>query len=255
MKQIGRELNVRYVLEGSVQRGGNRMRVNVQLIDAENGAHLWAERFDKPVADLFDMQDEIVARLANTLGYELTKAEAERSAHSKNPDAIDLVMRGWALNLRGALKNPTKDNNNAMRALFEQALNIDPNNSEALVGDATTYWFEYMHGWGNSETDYDAKILGQVERAVALDPDNVWAYGLKSYYLGLSRRFNEAVRAADAGLAVNPNIANLYACATYRRDVPRAFRTSENRHTTSDAVKSARSGYGHLATAVGRGRT
>ena len=63
MKQIGRELEVRYVLEGSVQRGGNRMRVNVQLIDAETGTHLWAERFDKPVADLFDMQDEIVARL------------------------------------------------------------------------------------------------------------------------------------------------------------------------------------------------
>ena len=63
-KQIGRELNVRYVLEGSVQRGGNRMRVNVQLIDAETGSHLWAERFDKPLADLFDMQDEIVARLA-----------------------------------------------------------------------------------------------------------------------------------------------------------------------------------------------
>ena len=67
MKQIGRELNVRYVLEGSVQRGGNRMRVNVQLIEAETGAHLWAERFDKPVADLFEMQDEIVARLANQL--------------------------------------------------------------------------------------------------------------------------------------------------------------------------------------------
>ncbi len=63
VKQIGRELNVRYVLEGSVQRGGNRMRINVQLIDAENGNHLWAERFDKPLADLFDMQDEIVARL------------------------------------------------------------------------------------------------------------------------------------------------------------------------------------------------
>ena len=67
LKQIGRELNVRYVLEGSVQRGGNRMRVNVQLIDAETAAHLWAERFDKPLADLFDMQDEIVARLANQL--------------------------------------------------------------------------------------------------------------------------------------------------------------------------------------------
>jgi TolB-like protein len=76
---IGRELNVRYVLEGSVQRGGDRMRVNVQLIDAETGKHLWAERFDKPLAELFDMQDEIVARLANALNAQLAAAEAGRS--------------------------------------------------------------------------------------------------------------------------------------------------------------------------------
>jgi TolB-like protein len=68
VRQVGRELNIRYVLEGSVQRSGNRLRVNVQLIDAENGQHLWAERFEKPVADLFDMQNEIVSRLARTLG-------------------------------------------------------------------------------------------------------------------------------------------------------------------------------------------
>src|SRR5262249_25582889 len=71
LKQIGRELNVRYVLEGSIQRSGNRMRVNTQLIDAESGSHLWAERFDKQVADLFEMQDEIVSRLANALNTQL----------------------------------------------------------------------------------------------------------------------------------------------------------------------------------------
>jgi adenylate cyclase len=79
LKQIGRELNVRYVLEGSVQRSANRFRVNVQLIDAESGAHLWAERFDKPLTDLFDMQDEVVARLANQLGAQLVAAEARRA--------------------------------------------------------------------------------------------------------------------------------------------------------------------------------
>ena len=82
---------------GSVQRSGSRLRVNVQLIDAETGAHIWADRFDKPVADLFDMQDEIVARLANTLGHELVRAEAQKSARSSNLDAIDLIMRGWAV--------------------------------------------------------------------------------------------------------------------------------------------------------------
>jgi TolB-like protein len=96
VKQIGRELGVRYVLEGSVQRGGNRMRVNVQLIDAETGNHLWAERFDKPVSDLFDMQDEIVARLASQLGTQLIEAEARRAQRAPLPDSMDLYFQGTA---------------------------------------------------------------------------------------------------------------------------------------------------------------
>ena len=88
LKQIGRELNVRYVLEGSVQRSGNRLRVNVQLIDADTANHLWAERFDKPIADLFDLQDEIVSRLANTLDAELIAAEARRAERSSHPSSI-----------------------------------------------------------------------------------------------------------------------------------------------------------------------
>ena len=101
LKQIGSELNVRYVLEGSVQRGGNRMRVNVQLIDAETGSHLWAERFDKPLADLFDMQDEIAARLASQLGTELTAAEARRARQAPNPDSMDLYFQGMEWLNRG----------------------------------------------------------------------------------------------------------------------------------------------------------
>ena len=101
VKQVGRELNVRYVLEGSVQRARNRLRVNVQLIDAETGSHLWAERFDKPVADLFDMQDEIVSRLANTLSAQLIAAEARRAERTLHPDAMDLNFRGRACLIRG----------------------------------------------------------------------------------------------------------------------------------------------------------
>ena len=98
-KAIGKELGVRYVLEGSVQRDANRVRVNAQLIDAESGAHLWADRFEEDVADLFKLQDEVVARLARTLQIELVNAEAQRSLHDRprNPDAIDLTMRGLAL--------------------------------------------------------------------------------------------------------------------------------------------------------------
>jgi adenylate cyclase len=129
-KEIGKELGVRYVLEGSAQRDQNRVRVNAQLIDAVSGAHLWAERFEEDIADLFKLQDQVVARLANTLGYQLVKAEAERGARSANPDAIDLTMRGWAL---FELLPLTKDQNDAARTLFEQALKIDPNDVDGVV--------------------------------------------------------------------------------------------------------------------------
>ena len=118
VRKIGRELNVRYALEGSVQRRGDRMRVNVQLIDAESGNHLWAERFDKPVADLFDMQDEIVARLANQLAVELTYAEARRSERAPSPDSIDLVFQGMAWYNKGL----TSENLAKARGFFERAL-------------------------------------------------------------------------------------------------------------------------------------
>ena len=101
------------------------------------------------------------------------RAEAETGAHSKDPDVIDIVMRGNEANWR-FLQQPTKDGNIAIRDLFEQALKIDPNDADALVGDAITYAFEHGLGWANPETDYDAKILGQADRAIALARDKQW---------------------------------------------------------------------------------
>ena len=101
LKQIGHELGVRYVLEGSVQRSGNRMRVNAKLVDTETGNQLWAERFDKPVADLFDMQDEIVARLAGQLGTQLITAEARRAERAPNPSSMDVYFQGMACVAKG----------------------------------------------------------------------------------------------------------------------------------------------------------
>src|SRR5208282_3728544 len=126
------ELNVRYVLEGSVQRGGNRMRVNVQLIDADSGNHLWAERFDKPLADLFDMQDEIVARLAGALNTQLVAAEARRAEQAPTPDSMDFYFQGLASYNRGA----TPDNLAHARSFFDRALTADPGNVDALIWSA-----------------------------------------------------------------------------------------------------------------------
>src|SRR5271163_4143908 len=157
-KEIGKELGVRYVLEGSVQRDQNRVRVNAQLIDAESGAHLWADRFEEDIADLFKLQDQVVARLGSALGYELIKAEAEAGAHSKNPDSIDLDMRGRAAMILSTQQQPTKDTLIAVRAWFDRALEIDPNDADALAGEANAYMSEYGDGWTNPETVYDAKI-------------------------------------------------------------------------------------------------
>ena len=149
-----------------------------------------------------------MARLANTLGIELVKAEAEKAARSKNPDAVDLIMRGWALARPSQL---TKEKNQAARALFEQALKIDPDNADALAGGAYTYTNEYV-AWGRKPgTDYDAKILSAADQAIALAPDTLWVYYVKCVYLYSSHRANKAIDAANAGLAINPNFGSLRA--------------------------------------------
>ncbi len=186
-KEIGKELGVRFVLEGSVNRDQNQVRVNAQLVDAESGAHLWADRFEEDVAGLFKLQDQVVARLATTLGFELVKAEAKRSARSSNPDALDLAMRGWAT-MWQSYPQPVKekrDSHYAALALFDQALKIDPNDADALAGEAFTYMALFVFGEATTETDLDTRIIDQADRAIALDPDNMRAYVAKSLYLAV----------------------------------------------------------------------
>ena len=205
-KEIGKELGARYVLEGSVQRDQNRVRVNAQLIDAESGAHLWADRFDDDVADLFKLQDQVVARLASAVGYELVAAEAKKGARSANPDVTDLAMQGWTLQWRALQQPPTerREANREARTLFDRALQIDPNDADSLAGSAFTYFVDFFNGWGDPGTDYEAKALGQADRAITLAPDNVRGYFAKGVYLSTSRRPREGLAAAEAGLAINP---------------------------------------------------
>ena len=262
-KEIGKQLGVRYVLEGSVQRDGTRVRVNAQLIDAETGAHLWADRFEEDVSDLFKLQDQVVARLANALNYELVRAEAETGAHAKNPDVIDLDMRGHEALWR-FFQQPTKDGLLAIRALFEQALKIDPNDADALGDDATTYLNEYSFGWTNPDTDYEAKILGQADRAIALTPHNPWNYSTKSVYLTNTGRAKEGLRVADAAIAINPNYASEYAYRSIaetvlgqfeqaKSDIQQAMRLSPRDPRMGpwhDYMAWAEAGLGHYDAAI-----
>ncbi len=212
-KAIGKELGVRYVLEGSVQRDGNRARVNAQLIDAESGAHLWADRFEEDVTDLFKLQDEVVARVARTLQIELVNAEAERSLHDRprNPDAVDLTMRGLAL-----LNQPlTKANRFEARDLFEQALTLDPTNADALAGAAFVDAQDYAFGWSD-EPDLYARAIQRGDQALLLNPNQARAHFTKAMLIMFKAKSNDAASAneiiaeADASLRADPSLAGAY---------------------------------------------
>ena len=168
VKMIGRELNVRYVLEGSVQRGGNRMRVNVQLIDAESGNHLWAERFDKPLADLFDMQDEIVARLAGALNTELVAAEARRSERASNLNSMDLYFQALAWLNKGL----TPEHVARARGFFSRALAVDPDNVDALLESARADALEGALSFVTNSVAASAAADAKLTKALSSVPDH-----------------------------------------------------------------------------------
>jgi TolB-like protein/class 3 adenylate cyclase len=207
LRQIGRDLNVRYVLEGSVQRGGGRTRVNVQLIDAETGSHLWSERFDKPVTDLFDMQDEIVAHVANALNTRLVEAEARRAEKMPAPDSMDLFFQGMALVNKGfAAANMTP-----ARDFFERALAIDPGNVYALYGSAIVNIF-----FGAAFPDDDgAKRFAAAEaaltKALSLAPDLPVAHLCMGAVFNATKRGEEAIGEFERALTLDRNLAAAHA--------------------------------------------
>jgi TolB-like protein/class 3 adenylate cyclase len=203
VKTIGRELNVRYVLEGSVQRGGNRIRVNVQLIDAETGNHLWAERFDKPVADLFDMQDEIVARLANTLDAQLRSVEARRAEQAPTPDSMDYYFQGLAsLN-----KGTTPDNVAQARRFFDRSLAADPDNVDALIGSARADVADGANIFVTDPMAAFAAAEAKLMRALSSVPDHARAHMYLGFVDIFTKRAAEGIAECEYALALDRNLA------------------------------------------------
>jgi TolB-like protein/class 3 adenylate cyclase len=203
LKQVGRELNVRYILEGSVQRGGNRMRVNVQLIDAETGNHLWADRFDKPVADLFDMQDEIVARLANTLNTQLVSAEARRAERAPTPDSMDLYFQGLAC----ANKGYSPENIAQARGFFERALALDRGNVDALILYATT---DTLPAIAYYSEDRRAGLLAAEQaltRALSIAPEHAFAHLQMGIVQIFTNRADQGIAECERALGLDRNLA------------------------------------------------
>jgi TolB-like protein len=202
LKKIGQELNVRYVLEGSVQRHGNRLRVNVQLVDAETGAHLWFDRFDKPVANLFDMQDEIVSRLANTLDARLTEEEARRSARSLNPNSMDLYFQGRAL----CNKSWAPECLGHARRLFERAVALDCNNDMAEVWTAGVDLLQVSVLMACDRAAVLAAAETKLLKALSVQPHLAIAHHALGAVLHSTNRI-AGIAEHERALALDPNMA------------------------------------------------
>ena len=229
IRQIGAELGVRYVLEGSVRRSADRVRVNAQLIDARTGAHVWAQRLDRSLVDVFSLQDEVVEEIVAALSVRLTDRESKnlRSAQVADPQAYDLLLRG-----NGRLQLYTSEGNLAARALYRQAISRAPDYARAHANLAYTYAIEALFGWG---TDRDTSLryaFAIAEEALALDPDIPQAhFTLANAYVSRDE-LEPALDSAARSVELVPNYADGMAMQgvvlTYMGDLDAALDRIEN---------------------------
>jgi adenylate cyclase len=209
-KQIGHELNVRYILDGSLRRTENQVRINAQLTDTETGAAVWSDRFDGDWTKSMQLEDEITGRLARRLDLELTNEESRRaqSERPNDPDAVDLAMRAWSV-----LNQPySRERLEQSRSLFEQALHIDPGLSTALVGLSRTLATEVNYRWSAAPAEALARADDLVSRVLSASPNNAMAHFVKGEILRAGGKdFESAIGEYEAAIAINPSLAPAYA--------------------------------------------
>ena len=198
-KQIGRELGVRYLLEGSVQRSSNQLRVTAQLIDAQTDAYLWAERFDRETSDLFALQSEITSRIASALGVELIAREAARP--NDHPEVLDYILQGRAAGAKG----PARENTAQAISLFERALALDPQSVEAQSRLAAALTVRVIIGMSESAASDIARAEGLAGQALAASPRNWFAHWVKGQVLRAQHRCEDAIPEYETALALNRN--------------------------------------------------
>ena len=203
-RQLGRELGVRYVVEGSVRRGGEQIRVNVQLIDAETGAHVWADRFDTDRSNLAEAQDEIIGRLARSLNFELVRAAGRRIDEEKaaDPDARDRVMRAWTVFYGGS----SAKRKEAIRE-FEHALEIDPRSIDARLGIARVLVGIIGDGLSNSVQQDEARVEQLLGEILESDPNRSLAHAVMGVQRRQQNRHAEAQAELEAAIALDRNDA------------------------------------------------
>ncbi len=207
VRRVGRELGVRYVLEGSVRRAGSRVRINAQLVDAETDRHVWAERFDRQIDDVFELQDDIVASIAATVGPEITLAEIER-VRGKRPDTLD----AWDLYLRAtaAYHRMTKDDVTEAISLLNNAIEVEPDFASAFALLGHCHAHIGMRGWVRPAREAFEEARRVAEEAVRLAPSSPDSNHALSLVLRVTGDSEQAITAARHAIDLNPNYADAY---------------------------------------------
>jgi adenylate cyclase len=207
VQDVGREMGVRYVLEGSVQKADQRVRITTQLIDATTGYHLWSEQYDRPLQDLFALQDEIVQKIVTTLKLQLTLQEQGYVVrkHTDNLEAYDYVLRGAEYQYRF-----TKEANIQGRQMFEKAIELDPQYAEAYVHLGWTYWNEWGFRWSADPKTVE-RALALAQQALALNDSLPTAHSLLSIVYVEKQQYDQALAEGERAVALDPNYADSYA--------------------------------------------
>ncbi|BAV51169.1 guanylyl cyclase [Mesorhizobium sp. 113-1-2] len=209
VQEVGTKLGVRHVLEGSVRKSGNRVRITAQLIDAVSGGHLWAERFDRDLTDIFAVQDDVTQQIVGALALNLTDGTRLRLApeHPRNTEAYDCFLRG-----RELWHRLTKETNTASRDLLQRATELDPNFASAYAFLALTHGVDYLNRWGASPPESMAQAEEAATRAVTLDDNDPWAHWALAIARLYTRRHDEAIVEVERALVLNPNFAEAHVC-------------------------------------------
>jgi TolB-like protein/Tfp pilus assembly protein PilF len=207
MQEVSRELGVRYVLEGSVRRVGDQVRITAQLVDATTGNHLWSERYDRPFTDIFALQEEIRRKIMAYLAVRLTDEDRERMEreYTSNPEAYDPLLRG-----REYFNHQTKEANAQARQMFEKAIELDPAYAEAYVSLSWTYWLEWTV-LSSPDSQTLERAFAIVQKARALDDSLAQVHMLLGRLHLWKKQYEHAIAEAERAIALAPNFAEGYA--------------------------------------------
>ena len=206
IREIGRELGVRSVLEGSIRRAGNRVRITAQLIDAASGGHLWAERYDRDWTDIFEVQDDVTRRIVDALKVTLSPAEKARLADTgtANMEAYDLALRGREI-LLGKAKN--RETFEQATGFFLKAIKLDPNFAQAHAGLGFAYMFDYQNRWSDDPDGSLERAKHYAQLAIDKNPKEALPHVVAAVAAGFDRNLERAKAEVDIALSLNPNLA------------------------------------------------